>query len=411
MGAHAPRMSSNAPHMSSNAPHMSSNAPRMSSNAPQMSSNAPRMSSNAPQMSPAIGAHPGRSRAHPTAPRTSPTHQKEPRLPYLADHRAATMVSAQEWLASKSLPFPVPQSQFDQTVVEFLRAEPANADLVGLDDSQPPRVTFVRAVDLQAKFAHKGEAAIALLSDPILVLRYKAEWEAWLANLPAAVRTSAPPAGMTGAPRLPPSSQSPLRFGLSRCAKWSALSTEMAFFSSVQTALSVTPCASTATRHLRTARALCPPRRTHAPAPHACRSLFPVERAPPATSLDRPTLTPIPCLPLTPPRWRAPPRAHSRPRRPRSMFSMGAIALFTRSLIISYVALYCLVGMILTLLGLMHLLSIPLGVTSALALGLVIGMSVDYIIHLAGCRRGIGPRGFKNTHRRRELYHTHRHSM
>merc|ERR1719198_484246 len=53
--------------------------------------------------------------------------------------------------------------------------------------------------------------------------------------------------------------------------------------------------------------------------------------------------------------------------------SMGAIALFSRSLIISYVALYCLIAMVLTLLG----------VTSALALSLVIGMSVDYIIHIA----------------------------
>merc|ERR1719198_1211178 len=53
--------------------------------------------------------------------------------------------------------------------------------------------------------------------------------------------------------------------------------------------------------------------------------------------------------------------------------SMGAIALFSRSLIISYVALYCLIAMVLTLLG----------VTSALALSLVVGMSVDYIIHIA----------------------------
>ena len=48
-----------------------------------------------------------------------------------------------------------------------------------------------------------------------------------------------------------------------------------------------------------------------------------------------------------------------------------------------YVALYCLLAMVITLLGTMHLASIPLGVTSALALSLVIGMSVDYIIHIA----------------------------
>jgi protein dispatched 1 len=39
--------------------------------------------------------------------------------------------------------------------------------------------------------------------------------------------------------------------------------------------------------------------------------------------------------------------------------------------------------MILTLLGCMHIFNIPLGITAALALSLVIGMSVDYIIHIA----------------------------
>lgn len=39
--------------------------------------------------------------------------------------------------------------------------------------------------------------------------------------------------------------------------------------------------------------------------------------------------------------------------------------------------------MVLTLLGVMKLFAIPLGVTSALALSLVVGMSVDYIIHIA----------------------------
>jgi len=90
------------------------------------------------------------------------------------------------------------------------------------------------------------------------------------------------------------------------CAKWSVLATEQAFFTSVRTALIVTP-----------------------------------------------------------------------------FVSMGAIAIFSRSLIISYVALYCLLAMVITLLGIMQLFAIPLGVTSALALSLVVGMSVDYIIHIA----------------------------
>ena len=65
------------------------------------------------------------------------------------------------------------------------------------------------------------------------------------------------------------------------------------------------------------------------------------------------------------------------------LFSMGAIALFSRSLIIAYAALYALLGMLLALLGTMHVLGVPLGITAALALALVLGMSVDYIIHLA----------------------------
>ena len=71
------------------------------------------------------------------------------------------------------------------------------------------------------------------------------------------------------------------------------------------------------------------------------------------------------------------------------LVSMGAIALFTRSLIISYTALYCLAGMVITLLGLMKICGLSFGAVSALALALVLGMSVDYIIHIA--------HAFKNT--------------
>ena len=63
--------------------------------------------------------------------------------------------------------------------------------------------------------------------------------------------------------------------------------------------------------------------------------------------------------------------------------SMLAIALFSRSLIISYLSLYTLLAMIVALLGTMRLIGLPLGVAGALALSLVIGISVDYLIHLA----------------------------
>jgi hypothetical protein len=105
---------------------------------------------------------------------------------------------------------------------------------------------------------------------------------------------------------LPPPAESVLAHGISRCAKWSALETVLAFFSSVFTALCVTP-----------------------------------------------------------------------------VCSMLAIALFSRSLIISYLSLYTLLAMIVALLGTMRLIGLPLGVAGALALSLVIGISVDYLIHLA----------------------------
>jgi len=197
-------------------------------------------------------------------------------------------------------------------------------------------VLWVRVADLPAKFPTGGEGAVGLVADPIKLMSYKAEWDAWLENAPQAVRSTAPPPttllansssdqdadgqddadfqplwklGLEGGgslASLPAAEHSVLQYGVHTCAKWSVLATETAFFHSVTTALTVTP-----------------------------------------------------------------------------FVSMGAIAVFSRSLIISYVALYTLIAMVLTLLGVMKLFAIPLGVTSALALSLVVGMSVDYIIHIA----------------------------
>ena len=69
------------------------------------------------------------------------------------------------------------------------------------------------------------------------------------------------------------------------------------------------------------------------------------------------------------------------------LFSMLAVCLFVRNLLVSYAALYCLAGMIVALLGCMRLFGIPLGVAEALTLSLVVGMAVDYLIHIAHAYR------------------------
>lgn len=136
-------------------------------------------------------------------------------------------------------------------------------------------------------------------------MRYRHEWDAFFHNLPTAVAESS---AIAGNPAWRPASkgESAVENATHTCAKWSALATELAFFTSVGRAITLTP--------------LC---------------------------------------------------------------SMAAIAIFSRSFIVSYIAFYTLVAMIIVLLGLMYMLSIRLGVTAALALSLVIGMSVDYIIHFA----------------------------
>ena len=101
-------------------------------------------------------------------------------------------------------------------------------------------------------------------------------------------------------------------------------------------------------------------------------------RGPPAGAL--PNADPTPPAHLLPLGGTSPSPPFSPPPCDRLC---GRAAIFARSLIISYAALYCLVGMVVTLLGLMHALHIPLGITAALALSLVIGMSVDYIIHIS----------------------------
>lgn len=252
------------------------------------------------------------------------------------------MTSFRAWLVSNGRAFPVtPPHEFHRNVIEYLDS-PYNwlrqeVGLTGGGDENgaannstgvAPRLAWMRVGAVPTKFAGgSGEEAMALLADPVLLLRHKAEWDVWLQNLPQLVRAHVPNtttplwkegiyAGRDGNSAhqwtVPAAPESVLSGGTLTCAKWSLLATLLAFYRSASTALSVTP-----------------------------------------------------------------------------LVSMGAIALFTRSLIISYTALYCLAGMVITLLGLMKICGLSFGAVSALALALVLGMSVDYIIHIA--------HAFKNT--------------
>lgn len=244
------------------------------------------------------------------------------------------------WLVAKGRSFPVlPPSEFDRSVLEFVEQSSSwlgseiglwssggTDDPSGSEASLPPppphRVAWMRVGAVPTKFAGGGgEEAMALLADPVLLLRHKAEWSLWLQALPQRARAAAPNSTMdeSGASNghhewTVPASTAGSVLGTAKltCAKWSLLATLLAFYRSASTALSLTP-----------------------------------------------------------------------------LVSMAAIALFTRSLIISYCALYTLAGMVLTLLGLMKLCGLSFGAVSALALALVLGMSVDYIIHIA--------HAFKNT--------------
>lgn len=103
---------------------------------------------------------------------------------------------------------------------------------------------------------------MALLADPVLLLRYKAEWDVWLKELPQLARAPASPNGTTPLWRqglyagrdgsgvgeewtMPVASErSVLSKARLTCAKWSLLSTILAFYRSATTALSITPLVS-----------------------------------------------------------------------------------------------------------------------------------------------------------------------
>ena len=296
--------------------------------------------------------------------------------------------------------WPIPSKDFAMKMAAFLRLKPHLQDYVGFADDSLANVTWILQSELPAQFASAG--SIELLANPGLLAAYRASWDAYLASLPEYVR--APPtaaaavtAATTGAstvptpdenatdastpsspplsPSLPPPSPPPppsvdllsadtsaLRFGVHVCSKWSVLAVEKAFFSSVQRALTFTPLFSMGAIALFSRSLII-----------AYASLYSLLGTPPCAHCMCTA-----CAACTP---ACAPRVHRRVRC--SMCT--ACALHAHCICTTHALhVHCpYAGMLLALLGTMHVLGVPLGITAALALALVLGMSVDYIIHLA----------------------------
>jgi len=65
------------------------------------------------------------------------------------------------------------------------------------------------------------------------------------------------------------------------------------------------------------------------------------------------------------------------------LFCMGAVFAIVRDVAICYAALLSVVGMILVTMGLLHVVGTSLGPIESLAIAVIIGVSIDYLIHLA----------------------------
>jgi len=65
------------------------------------------------------------------------------------------------------------------------------------------------------------------------------------------------------------------------------------------------------------------------------------------------------------------------------LFCMGAVFAIVRDVAICYAALVSVVGMIILTMGLLYVIGTPLGPIESLALAVIIGVSIDYLIHLA----------------------------
>ena len=65
------------------------------------------------------------------------------------------------------------------------------------------------------------------------------------------------------------------------------------------------------------------------------------------------------------------------------LFCIAAVFWIVRDVVTSYMALYTICGMLVVTMGLLHALGLALGPIESLALALILGVSIDYVIHLA----------------------------
>ena len=223
---------------------------------------------------------------------------------------------------------PVNEGEFARAMVLLLRDRPELQSLVGFTDTNLTAVGWIK-IDLKSQHAYRGSQAVEYALDPGFLKHERRRWDAWFRTLgqPAGQQNVFSPAlGGYGYGGLGGLDLDGIHEGASKQEQASA---------------SVPP--DTITRY----------------GWHDCPKwgILATENA----FLDGVTRA---CI-ATP------------------LFTMFAILIAIRSVAVAYLVLLTLLSMILTTLGLLRALHIPLGAVEALALSLVMGVSVDYIIHLA----------------------------
>ena len=107
---------------------------------------------------------------------------------------------------------------------------------IGFDAESLERAAWVR-LPVLSTMPRSGTDAIALLSDPTLLLQYKAAWDAWFAQtMPELVGEAVGGFGGKNA-----GIAEVLRLGQHSCPKWNMLAVELAFFDGVLRAVHPPP--------------------------------------------------------------------------------------------------------------------------------------------------------------------------
>lgn len=218
------------------------------------------------------------------------------------------MRALEHWAAANGRPFPLTPAEFAPSLRTMLEEAPELRPMVGFS-SDGSKVTFLRS-DFRAKFGYEGTEVISLLADPNLLMAYKGEWDVWWSGLSTSVRAAH--ASLSG------------RNASTGRGFTHVSSAESGFDGNASVALPDERASVLALGH------------------HSCPKwgVLALEVA-----FFNAVLRAIIATPL---------------------FSMVAICFFVKSLLVSYAALYCLMGMIVALLGCMRVFGIPLGVVEAL---------------------------------------------